>query len=206
MSLRNTWYIGAALLALARNLKEAKGFCKADLLQWSPELASRTTGWQAIKHLQLLGFIKQTDLPRGRKPLNGGLYWYAITLDGIEAAKAAQATARSQKQAKTALAMSDSTRASSAFAARLWSLVRLRQQLTAIEAAELLTDAGDDIEIAKVRAASYLRTWAKTFPDALQVSAKRISRFKRYVLTKDLGPSLPKVSLRSVYPKKDSAA
>lgn len=203
--MRDIWYIGPALLALARNLKAAECFRKSDLFKWCPEFADRsTTAHSALDHLAVLGFIHTTPTPVGRG--KQGLTWYAITPDGVAAAKAAQAEAARQARARGALAMSASTRASSAFAARLWALLRMRQHLTAGDAAKLLTDAGDDFEQAKKRAATYLRTWAYANPKALQISAQRFDGFKRYVLLEDLGPSVPQVAIGSVYPKKETEA
>lgn len=206
MSLLHSWFIGEALIAIGRNLDKAECFSHAELAKWRPEVAERSTiPLRALKHLHLSGFVTPIQRPTNKPWLGNGVHYYAITSDGKEAAIAAAAEATRLARSKGALKMSEVTRGSSVFAARLWSMFRLRQQLTALDAAELLTDAGGDIEAAKVRAATYLRTWAKAFPAEIQVSAQRFDGFKRYVLLKDLGPSVPAVGIHARF-KKGAAA
>nr|WP_315237681.1 hypothetical protein [uncultured Albidiferax sp.] len=206
MTLRNSWFIGEALQALARNLKAAAAFDRADLVKWTPGIAARPrAAGTALEHLKVLGFIAYVPRPEQRPSVKGQVF-YGITPDGIEAAKTAQAEALRQVRAKAALQMSDRTRASSDFAARLWALVRMRKTLTAQDAAELLTDAGNDVAKAKAQASTYLLTWSTAFPDALQVSAKRFGGFKRYVLLRDLGPSVPMVGIQATATKRRATA
>lgn len=198
------WFIGEALVAIARNLAAAKQFDRVDLIAWCPAIAKRPRAASlALERLHVLQFIQPiaTPAPVRRTKKHRGVRHYTITPEGVDAAKAAQAEAARQHRSVAALAMSESTRAKSEFAKRLWALLRMRQSLTPLDAAELLVNAGEDLAIAKARASTYLRTWSKSFPTALQISAQRVGRFQRYVLVEDLGPSVPCVAIGSVYPK-----
>jgi hypothetical protein len=72
--------------------------------------------------------------------------------------------------------------------------------MTADEAASSLADAGDDIAAVRSRIGALLLAWSRIFPEALQVSAKRVDGFKRYVLLNELGPTPP--SIRAKKPSK----
>ncbi len=83
-----------------------------------------------------------------------------------------------------------------AFAKRLWALLRIRMSLTAMGAAELLTDAGDNVRNTYEAARLYLNAWATARPELVQVAKKRINGRKLFVLVRDLGPQVPNVTPR----------
>lgn len=183
--MRDAWYIAAALIALGQRppAQRRADFGRADLEQLCPDFKRRRTTTTAIEHLRSLGFL--TGSPGAHAP---GQPRYVLTPEGAEAAQAA-ATARQRAEQAAA----------SPFARRLWNLFRARKQLTSVQAAELLADAGGEQNIASVRslAAQYLRSWSRAYPEAVQISVKRVGRAKRYVLTRDLGPSVPMAEIEA---------
>lgn len=177
MTLQNAWYIGPALLALAGRTPIHAPFERSELEQLCTSFRRRTATF-AIDHLRLLGFVAVS------KHLVPPRIQYVLTPQGVEAARAAALAQARNSQAEA-----------SAFARRLWALMRARGQLTPVEAAELLTDAGEqDAESVRSQAAYYLRSWAHAHPAAIQVSAKRVGGAKRYVLLQDLGPVVPAIA------------
>lgn len=177
--MRDAWYIGAALVALGQRpaAQRRADFGRSDLEQLCAEFKRRRTTNMAIEHLRNLGFVAVS--PGSQPP---GQPRYVLTPEG---AVAAQAAATARQRAEQA--------AASPFARRLWNLFRARGQLTSVQAADLLADAGSAHSITSVRsqASQYLRSWSRSYPQAVQISASRVGRAKRYVLTEDLGPSVP---------------
>ena len=181
MSLHKAWYVGVALAALGRRsaAQRTHSFGRADLEGLCPDFKRRRTTTTAIDHLRGLGFLAVSD--EHQRP---GQPRYMLTVEGLEAAKAAATTLDRAQRA-----------AASPFAQRLWNLLRARSVLTSVEAANLLTDAGDNVEQARSAAAELLRGWAAARPDAVQIGARRVEGAKRYVLVVDVGPRPPVGSL-----------
>lgn len=176
--------VGLALAAMAENATatQRRSFSLAELRTWCAELEQRRAATMAIDRLLILGFLVTSSGLRG-----GEHQRYVLTSDGVEAARSA------------ALALELSQNAvSSAFAQRLWNLLRARTSLTSVEAASVLTNAGGDVERARSLAARLLRRWAEARPGMLQVSAQRFERAKRYVLVSDPGPRPPSATRSEV--------
>ncbi len=193
MTVAELWYVGAAMVALGRNLAQARrSFTYADLRAWSDELAKRPrAAWHAVEALRAHGLVTKGERPQRRVATN---QFFVLTPDGIAAAQAARAAQAKASRARSARALSDARRGDSGFADRLWSLLRMRRQLTPDEAAGTLVDVGDDTARATATASCYLRAWAKAHPEAIQRSVRRINHFHRYILVQDLGPQKPAVS------------
>jgi hypothetical protein len=85
------------------------------------------------------------------------------------------------------------------FSRRLWALLRIRFSLTAMGAAELLTDAGEPVNSNYQIAAQYLRVWAALRPKNVQLSKKRQQGRKVYVLVCDPGPQPPSFPMRQAF-------
>ncbi len=189
------WFIVEALLALAAHPKAAaKAFTRAELRSWSQRLKERPTGvQQALDHLQRCGMVRRLAGAPSDQPLKPGTWRYRLTPEGAAAARAAADTHRhatlsaAGKKGNQARA-----RSKTSYSARVWALLRMRRTLSAPEAAAVLTDVGDDVRKAANAASQYLRRWADSHPEAIQVSKQRgANGAHRYVLIKDLGPVAP---------------
>lgn len=186
------WHIVEALLALHKQAKGGKvpAFNRADLRAWSDKIRARPTSAQlALDHMERSGFVRRVKVEPGKA--KQGMCSYAATPEGMAAAKAAY---DSWKHAalSAAGAKASRPRQAAAFAARLWSLLRMRKSITPPEAAATLVDAGDNVATATGTASQYLRSWSAGHPEAIQISKQRGARGAlRYVLVKDLGPVPP---------------
>ncbi|HSW16669.1 MAG TPA: hypothetical protein VLJ86_05545 [Ramlibacter sp.] len=196
------WYIVEALLTLARVQRQrTRTFTRADLIAWSPRFQQRTTGAQlALDHLAAAGLVRRITVKDGAQPDKKGAWTYVLTPEGAAAGKAAcdaHKHAALSAAAKKGVAMRP--RLKGTFAAKLWALLRLRQVLTAPEAAATLVDAGGNVAVATSTASKYLLLWTQLRPDAIQISGQKLKcNTNRFVLIKDIGPDAPKVT----YPKK----
>jgi len=199
LQLAPAWYLGEALQAFARNLKEAKtGFTRGDLNRWSERIATEGASSQApLNHLKMLGMITRVATPAGKPRLPQGVHYFALTTVGEEAAKAAVVQANHDARASSARAVGTQN-AGSPFAARLWALLRARRVLCAVEAANVLLDVCDEatFERGRVLAGRWLLTWSRNHPEHVQLSKGRIEGALRYVLVQDLGVSPPQARLR----------
>ncbi len=168
-------------------------FARADLVAWSTKFAQRKGApGQALDHLMHAGLIRRVvGEVEGQRAQKSGLHRYQLTAEGMAAAAAA-AQARKHALLSAAGAKASRPRDSRSFGARLWRLLRMRQTLTAPEAAETLVDAGGDVDRASATAAHYLRLWTAAHPQEIQLSKQQGARgAQRYVLVKDLGPVPP---------------
>jgi hypothetical protein len=189
------WFIVEALLALAAHRKDpAKPFTHADLKAWSKRFRERPSGvQQALDHLERCGMVRRLAGAPSDKPLKPGTWRYQLTPEGAAAAKAArEAHGRAAMSRGGTKANTTRPRDSTSFAARLWSLLRMRRTLTAAAAAATLVDAGEDVIQAARTASKYLRLWVRLHPAAVQISAQRCRTGGfRFVLVEDLGPKAP---------------
>jgi hypothetical protein len=189
------WHMVEALVMLARNVRSVSAtFTRADLVAWSQAFKERPTAAQpALDHLAASGFVRRVPRPADAKPTRAGTWTYTLTASGLVAAKAArEARARDARAQGMRKVNAARPRATSSFSARLWSLLRMRTALSAADAAQTLVDAGGDVDVATRTASTYLRAWARAFPDAVKVSAKPEARGAyRFVLVRDLGPTPP---------------
>jgi hypothetical protein len=198
------WHVAEALLALYRhrcNVKRPTNalFTRSDLVKWSERFQGRPrAAMSALIHMEKVGFARRVaGTPPGEAPARQGVLRFALTSEGLAAAKAAhEARARSVRCAAAAQARQSQPRDRHSFLQRLWSLLRMRRALTGPEAAATLLDAGQDIARASKTASDYLRRWSELHPDAIKTSVQRVDGACRYVLLSDLGPDAPIVAIK----------
>lgn len=186
------WFIPVVLLALGRQFpRQDRAFTVTELLTWAPELGAPKTVRSACQTLQRNGLLERAPdaVPTGlRKPTNPQTW--RLTEDGrIACRSAVQEAGRLTRIAS--LKATKKRRIGSTLYGRLWNLLRNRQQLTAEEAVATLADAGDDTTSLQGSVSRYLLGWQTSLPEHIQVSARRVNGFKRYVLVKDFGPTPP---------------
>lgn len=138
------------------------------------------------------------DLKLGMRPLEERLTMHWLCEEGLlditrqrfaapvyrltEAGRARVARAKTEAASERRAARLDEP---TVFRDRLWSLLRIRQALTANEAAAVLIDAGDDVDRAERHARELLQHWHAVAPSAIAVSARKIAGRSRYVLLRD---------------------
>ncbi|KLN57640.1 hypothetical protein VPARA_11530 [Variovorax paradoxus] len=191
MRRRPSWFVGAALIALGQHRAgdTTTPFSAADLARWVPAYPKPSTPMLAIKVLTTHEYVTQVPLTGFPPPCIRPVNYWLLTPAGAEAAKAALQSDRALHPA--AYGANTPQAAVDPFALRVWSLLRIRKALTADEAASLLSDAGDDIPATRSQIGALLLAWSRSAPKAVQISAKRVNGFKRYVLLIDLGSSPP---------------
>ena len=186
------WFIPLILLALGRQFaRRTRPFTEGELLAWAPDLGAPKTVRTACQALQRSGLLERAPdvAPKGkRRPTNP--HTWRLTADGFEACRTAVQEAGTQSRV-AALKASNKARVSSTLYGRLWNLLRNRRQLTAEEAVTTLADAGEDTTSLQSSVARYLRGWKVALPGHIQVSARRVNGFKRFVVVKDLPPTPP---------------
>lgn len=189
------WFIVEALLVLYERLKDSrKPFTRDKLLAWSEKFRARPTGvQQALDHLERCGMVRRLPRAPGEKPLKPGTVRFVLTAEGAAAASgAADARRRTALSSAGTKANRSRPRDAGAFITRLWALLRMRVTLSAAEAAATLVDAGEDVRKGAATASKYMRSWARLYPHAVQISKQReASGGMRFVLVKDLGPTAP---------------
>lgn len=186
------WFIPVVLLTLGRQFtRRARPFTENELLAWAPDLGVLKTVRTACQTLQRSGLLERAPdvVPVGmRRPTNPKTW--QLTPDGFEACRSAVQEAA--KQARIAACkVRCRQQIGSTLYGRLWNLLRNRKQLTAEEAVTTLADAGNDTSSLQNSVSRYLRCWQTAFPEHIQVSAKRVNGFKRYVVVRDPGPTPP---------------
>ena len=189
------WFIPIALAVLGRvRCRKPRPFTAAELLEWAPELRTPRTARTACETMQRGGLLTAAPAPATpgvRRPTNPVMLW-SLTADGVTACKAAQQEQASQAHSAAAKVHNAQRVHPGALRNRAWALLRIRRTLTAQDAASVLADAGDDVARMERAIGKYLIQWEQARPDAIEVSARRINRFKRYVLVKDIGNLPPK--------------
>jgi hypothetical protein len=189
------WFIVEALLVLYERLKDSrKPFTRDNLRAWSEKFQQRPAGvQQALDHLERCGMVRRLPRAPAEKPLKPGMVRFALTAEGAAAASgAADARRRAALSSAGTKANRNRPRDAGAFITRLWALLRMRVTLSSAEAAATLVDAGEDVRKAATTASKYMRSWARLYPDAVQISKLRESGGgMRFVLVKDLGPTAP---------------
>lgn len=189
------WFMPIVLAVLGRvRCRKPRPFTAAELLEWAPELRTPRTARTACEAMQRGGLLTAAPAPATpgvRRPTNPVLLW-SLTPDGVVACKAAQHEQASQARSVTTTQRNIQRVLPGALRNRAWALLRIRKALTAQDAASVLADAGDDVTRMERVLGQYLIQWAKARPDAIEVSARKINRFKRYVLVKDIGNLPPK--------------
>lgn len=189
------WFMPIVLAVLGRvRCRYPRPFTAAELLEWAPELGTQRTARMACENMQRGGLLTVEPTPTAadvRKPTNPVLQW-TLTAEGIAACKAAQHEQASLARSESNKVHNALRKHAGALRRRAWALLRIRQALTPDEAASVLADAGDDVDRMQIMLSKYLAQWAKARPDAVQVSARKVNRCKRYVLVKDIGAEPPK--------------
>lgn len=191
MQHKQPWFIGAALLALGRHVSSIQRvFTSGDLRAWEPAFATAPgMATMALTRLQNHNMIEpeRADLPSTAVRVEQR---WRLTPKGL-------ATCRAVAQAQPGV-VPDAT----ALTTRLWNLLRIRRTLTSEEAASLLVDAGggDDLARTQRSVSGYLRAWAILVPQAVQLSAKRVGGYKRYVLVQDTGIHPPPTNSNAIAP------
>jgi len=192
------WYVAVALVALGKHLPgdTKTPFNAADLARWVSTYPKPATAMLAINSLVRVEYLVRVPEATVHSAFLTPICSWRLTAAGAEAAAAALKTDRAVNPAAyggiTPGAPIDP------LAARLWSLLRIRRALTADEAASVLTDAGDDIAAARSQLGTLLLAWSRRFPEALQISKKRMGKFKRFVLLVDLGGTPPPIRAKKV--------
>lgn len=178
------WVTATVLRALAeRHLVAGAEFSAPQLASWVQPPLSTDQRVHASSRLCALGYLRHWMAVQGDDRTD----MYALTPDGQQAVEAA-AAGHVRKSGPKGSRKPNPTNPD-AFSTRLWNLMRIRKMLTPKEGAELLGNAGDDIERLRDTARKCLRRWANT--GALQESVRRIGAVgqsngdKRYVLVRD---------------------
>lgn len=187
------WFVPVVLLALGRKFRnKPRPFTVAELLAWAPELGKDSTVRFACQTLQRSGLLERAPdaVPAGseRRPANPSTW--RLTHEGLAACRAAVQEAAQQARSATVRA-NNRQRIGSTLYGRLWNLLRNRKHLTSDEAVATLVDAGAATRRMQVRIAGFLSAWHAAFPEHIQLSARRVNGFKRYVVVKDPGPMPP---------------
>lgn len=199
MANKPIWFIGCAMVALGRHRASnvTTAFCQYDLQAWSSDLSRPSSAFAALRELERLGFISRISKAElGRQSPMPRTLAYVLTLTGSEAAKAAYTEHQRQVRSSHLDRLAQSRLGTGRLAKRLWACFRIRQTLTAEEAAKLLVDAGEPFEQTRSTVQMYLRRWAQHCPDAVKVAVKRVNGSKRYVMVKDMGANPPPVGLK----------
>lgn len=193
------WFIPLVLVALGRQIgRRPRPFSVHELMEWVPDLQSAPIARRACQVMQQRGLFAQApdQAPPGmRRPANPQTW--QLTPDGIEACRAAKQEEGMRARVASTKATKAQRPATSTLYGRLWALLRIRQSLTAGDAVAVLADAGDNTRAMQGTVSRYLSGWAAGYPHAVQVSAKRIQGFLRYVLVQDLGATPPPVKPES---------
>ena len=173
----------SALIVLGRKvrLRNLPYFNAHDLMRWVPELATQDAADHVIVALSQLGYAEKFTSP--------GMW--LLNTEGIEASRAARAQAAGKARGATLTNNNKKRDTGGSLHRRLWNLLRIRKALTTEDATSLLADAGEDTRSIQESIRKYLRHWRQSRPDVVQVSAKRINGFVRYVLVKDIGATPP---------------
>ena len=186
------WFIPLILLALGRQFaRRARPFTESELLAWAPDLGALRTVRTACQTLQRSGLLERAPdvVPEGKcRPTNP--HTWQLTANGREACRAAVQAAAKQARIATRK-VHNRQRIGSTLYGRLWNLLRNRKQLTPEEAVTTLADAGNETRALQNSVSRYLRGWQTFMPEHIQVSARRVNGFKRYVVVKDLAPTPP---------------
>lgn len=188
---KQPWFVGAALCALGANVKTTtREFTPTDLAAWAPDFGKAPGNAELamerlVRHEMV---VAASVLPDSKHGSLVRLKRYKLTPRGLATCRAAAAAQGSTQPDPAALST------------RLWNLLRIRRKLTSDEAASVLVDAGSDEEMASTKRtlATYLATWAKLAPDAVQPSVRRVNGCKAYVLVKDPGMHPPKTKVSSI--------
>ena len=202
------WFIPLTMIGLARQMgRKPQPFTSSDLFGWLPELGSSKTARLACTMLKQRGVLAQAPhaVPDGyRRPTNPQTW--QLTENGLEICRATMHAAARKANADTLVAHNRRQPKGHTLRYRLWSLLRIRTALTSADAVSVLADAGDDTRTLQTRISRHLREWNIAFPDAVQLSAKRIDGHLRYVLCVDLGPTPPDASAAQAAAKAEGKA
>lgn len=202
------WFIPVAMIGLARQMgRKPQPFTSSDLFGWLPELGSSKTARLACTMLKQRGVLTQAPhaVPDGyRRPTNPQTW--QLTENGLEICRATQQAAARKANAETLVAHNRRQPKGHTLRYRLWSLFRIRTALTSADAVSVLADAGEDTTTLQTRISRHLREWNAAYPDAVQISAKRIDGHLRYVLCVDLGPTPPAIGSAQAASKTEGKA
>ena len=192
---RPAWPIVAALVALGQHRypKSGEPFTEADLARWVPTFPKYSYARLAIDRLVLRKEVERlpdsTILSACSRPIHS----WRLTSTGAQTARAAYIA---DLALNPAAHRGQAAEPVDPLAARLWSLLRIRRALTADEAATLLVDAGEDVAPVRSQISAFLLAWSRHFPEAIQISTKRVDGFKRYVLLAELGSTPPAIRVK----------
>ena len=177
-----TAYTSAVLVTLGRHIApKPRAFTAAQLTKWSPdELTDIDKVRQSCHLLATAGLLERLKRPR-----------WQLTASGIVAANEAKQSAAAQGRSANLRKIRHEQPRPNGLPTRLWALLRIRRALTSDEAACILADAGDDIAAMRKSVARLLRAWHLLLPNAIQIGARRIGGFQRYVLVAELDQCPP---------------
>lgn len=187
------WFIPVILVALGRQIgRRPRPFTVSELLVWAPDLQSAPIGRRACQIMQQRGLLAQApdQVPSGvRRPTNPQTW--QLTPEGVEACRAAKQEAGMRARVAAIKVTKAQRPVSNTLYGRVWALLRIRQNLTVEDAVSVLADAGEETNSMQRKVSRYLRGWAASYPQAIQVSAKRFNGFLRYVMVQDIGATPP---------------
>lgn len=187
------WFIPMAMIGLARQMgQKPHPFTSTDLFVWLPELGTSKVARLACIMLKQRGVLAQAPhaVPDGfRRPTNPQTW--QLTESGLEICRATLQAATRKANAEQLVAHNRRQPKGHTLRYRLWSLLRIRTALTSEDAVSVLADAGEETRTLQSRISRQLRAWSVAYPDAVQLSAKRIGGHLRYVLVQDLGATPP---------------
>lgn len=194
------WFTSLVLVTLGQRLgRKPRPFSVTELLAWAPDLKRAQTAHVACNLLARTGMLEAApapaDNPRANQNPQRPALWQLTTV-GKEAARAAQMEAASHKRSETATAVNTARNETSSLPNRLWTVFRARRVLTTLEAADVLGDAGDNLQALRKSIGMYLSSWHALLPDVIQVSERRVGKCHRYVLIGDVG-RFPPEALRN---------
>lgn len=197
------WFIPLILVALDRQIgRTPRPFTTMEALAWVPELETARTARTACRVMYLRGLFMRTPdvVPPGmRRPANP--HTWQLSPKGLEACRAARQEAVAASRSAKAKERHQQRPVSSTLYGRLWNLLRMRQSLTSEDAVGVLADAGEDTRAIQESIKRYLHGWAKARPDAVQISARRINGYLRYVLVQDIGAIPPPAKAEAKQPE-----
>lgn len=189
------WFIPVTMIGLARQMgRNPRPFTSTELHGWLPELGSSKVARLACAMLKQRGVLAQAPhaVPDGmRRPTNPQTF--QLTENGLQICRETMQAAARKANAEALQAHNERQPKGHTLRYRLWSLLRIRTTLTSEDAVSVLADAGQETCTLQRRISRQLRTWSIDYPNAVQLSTKRVEGRLRYVLVQDLGPTPPSI-------------
>ncbi len=195
------WVSATVLAALATQGLDHAGaeFRCVELARWTDGQLTRVQRTNATSQLIKVGFITFRNVAGDKLGARNMLY--VVTAEGaqaISAARKGEVRKSGPKGSRKANPLP-----STALAARLWKLLRMRGHVDSDSAAQLLCDAGDEnFKRVSATVRKYLLRWANA--GALEEGARRVGAkgnsngFKRYVLRAEWAKSMEPPAWRQI--------